>query len=75
MSVYSVASGVKGYGSTGTSAGQVGIVLSVDEEDGTFTVIQSGSGFHTETQNTKISTYDFPTSDVITFTYIGDYLK
>lgn len=73
-SVYSVAPNVKAWGASGIAPGHVGIVISVDEQAQTATVIQTGSSFADKDNRGWVQTYKYPTSGV-SFTYVGDHLK
>ncbi|GHU55402.1 hypothetical protein FACS1894132_11470 [Clostridia bacterium] len=72
VSVFSVAANTKAWGSTGTSAGHTGIVVSVDTANKKVQVLHTWNALAKGTA--KLSTYSYPTNGV-TFTYIGDYLK
>ena len=75
ISVFSVAGGTKAWGGSDThNYGHTGILLYVDEDNKTATVIHTGSSREDKTPNSWLSTYSYPTSGV-TFTNLGDYLK
>ena len=72
MSIFSVDSGIKAFGASGGRYGHTGVVLSVDANNKTVTVIHTWNGL--SGPNSVISTYPYPENGV-TFTYIGDYLQ
>jgi len=73
-SIFSVAPGVREWGSSGSEYGHVGIVVSVDEASQTATVLHTGKTQAGSSNKSYIQTFKYPMSGV-TFTYIGDYLK
>ncbi len=75
MSLYSVEGNLRTWGASGTtSAGHVGLVVSVDETKHTATVINTGSSGAGISNRGWVGTYSYPTNGV-SFVYIGDYLK
>lgn len=75
MSLYSVTGNLATWGASGTtSAGHVGLVVSVDEANHRATVVSTGSAGATIANRGWVGTYTYPTNGV-TFVYIGDYLK
>lgn len=72
--IFSVAGGVRDWGATGISPGHVGLVVSVNEESKTATVIHTGSRKSGQKEKAYVSQYKFPASGV-TFVNIGEYIK
>ncbi len=72
--IFSVAGGVKSWGSSGSSAGHVGVVVSVDEATQTATVVHTGSSKAGQKEKAWVSQYKYPASGV-TFVNIGEYMK
>lgn len=73
-SIFSVAAGVQGFGSDGSSLGHTGLVLSVNTAAQTCTVLETGHGLENQIPNSQIRTYSYNMSG-LTFVDVRPYLN
>ena len=73
-SIFSVAGGVYGFGSDGSSLGHTGLVLSVNTANQTCVVLETGNGFQYKNPNSQIKTYPYNMAG-LTFVDVSPYLK
>lgn len=72
--IFSVAGGSKAWGASGIPAGHVGVVVSVNEQTQTATVVHTGSTKAGAPEKAWVSEFKYPSSGV-TFVNVGEYVK